>query len=153
MSLRKLALVLALSVVPIGVIGQAAPARDGARPLATEEVKIVTGHGVRKFHVEIARTEAEQALGLMFRTRIPVGTGMIFPMAPPRPVAFWMKNCPVPEDMIFIKPDGRIESIARMTRPNDETPISSGGSISAVLEVAGGTALRMGIKPGDKVVW
>ena len=78
---------------------------------------------------------------------------MIFPETAPHPVGFWMANCPVPEDMIFIKPDGRIEHVARMTRPNDRTPVASGGDVSAVLEVAGGEAKRMGIRAGDRVSW
>ncbi len=116
-------------------------------------VIIRTHRGVQRFVVEVARSPEEQERGLMYRTRIAPHTGMIFPMSPPHTVAFWMKNCPIPEDMIFVSTDGRIESIAQNTKPNSEIPIASGGSVIAVLEVAGGETAKLGIKPGDKVEW
>jgi uncharacterized membrane protein (UPF0127 family) len=116
-------------------------------------LQIDAHHGKRRFDVEVARSDNQQERGLMCRAHLDSNKGMIFPMAQPHPAAFWMKNTMIPLDIIFIKPDGRIESIARNAKPYDLTPLASGGSVSAVLEVAGGTTLRMGIKPGDKVVW
>jgi hypothetical protein len=63
-----------------------------------------------------------------------------------------MKNTYLPLDMIFIKPDGTILSIAERAVPLTETPVPSHGNARAVLEVNGGTAARLGIKPGDKLV-
>lgn len=121
--------------------------------LRTVKLVVRGHHHVEHFVVEVAQSPAEQERGLMYRTKIPHNTGMIFPMDPPHPVAFWMKNCPIPEDMIFVSPDGRIESIAHNTTPFSEQPVASGGSVKAVFEVAGGETNRLGIKPGDKVEW
>ncbi len=151
MKLRSMIWVAALFVLPLGSASQAR--RPDAVTGQSNVVKVITAHGERKFMVEIARTDAEQARGLMFRKHLDADKGMIFPMKPPHPVAFWMENTLIPLDIIFISPDGRIESIKANARPLDTTPLPSGGSVSAVLEVAGGTALRMGIKPGDKFVW
>jgi uncharacterized protein len=62
-----------------------------------------------------------------------------------------MKNTYVSLDMIFIRADGRILSIAENTVPLSEALVSSGGSVRAVLEVIAGTCQKLGIAPGDRV--
>ena len=76
---------------------------------------------------------------------------MLFDFKAEQPVAFWMKNTYVSLDMIFIKADGRILSIAENTEPLSERRVSSGGPVRGVLEVVAGTAKKLGIKPGDRV--
>ena len=105
------------------------------------------------FRVEVARTEREQAKGLMFRTAMGADEGMIFPMDPPRDAAFWMKNTVIPLDIIFIGPDKRILNIAANAEPYSETPLPSAGPVSAVLELNGGRAEQLGIGRGDLVRW
>ena len=105
------------------------------------------------FRVEIARTDREQAMGLMFRKTMGADEGMIFPMDPPRPAAFWMRNTVIPLDIIFIGPDRRVLNIAANAVPHDETPLPSAGPVSAVLELNGGRAAQLGIGPGDLVSW
>ena len=114
---------------------------------------IVTGKGALHYKVELAVTPAQQAKGLMYRTSLPENGGMIFPMTPPRFASFWMKNTLIPLDIIFIRPDHTIESIAANARPQDLTPLESGEPVAAVLEIVGGDAARIGIAPGDKVNW
>jgi hypothetical protein len=67
------------------------------------------------------------------------------------PVAFWMHNTYIPLDMIFIRGDGGILSIAENTEPMSDRLIPSGGPVRAVLELIGGTARKLGIAPGDRV--
>lgn len=105
------------------------------------------------FKVEVARTGAEQSKGLMFRTALGPGEGMIFPMDPPRMAAFWMKNTVIPLDIIFIGADGRILNIAANAEPYSERPLPSVGDVKGVLELRGGRAAELGIVPGDKVSW
>ena len=107
---------------------------------------------VHRFTVEVARSEDQQRHGMMFRTSLAPDRGMIFPYDQPQPVAFWMRNTLIPLDMIFIRADGTIARIATAT-PRDETPVPSGEPVVAVLELAGGRAAELGIKPGDKVEW
>jgi uncharacterized protein len=106
-----------------------------------------------EFKVEIARTPEEQARGLMFRTSLPEFGGMIFPMVPPREASFWMKDTVIALDMIFIRSDGTIARIAANTIPYDLTPVSSGETVVAVLEIAGGRAEALGIAENDRVIW
>lgn len=105
------------------------------------------------FTVEIARTSQQQAMGLMFRTQLAPDAGMIFPFDTAKPASFWMKNTVIPLDIIFVRTDGSIESIAANTVPYSLDPVSSNEPVAAVLELAGGRAAELGIKPGDIVRW
>jgi uncharacterized membrane protein (UPF0127 family) len=120
---------------------------------ATIPLTIQDGSTAHKFHVEVARTSEEQARGLMFRTSLPADGGMIFPFAKPRIASFWMKNTLIPLDMIFIRADGSIDRIAENTIPETLDPVVSGGDVAAVLELAGGTAAKLGIDEDATVTW
>lgn len=108
--------------------------------------------GVHRFTVEVASTPEQQRHGMMFRTEIGPNEGMIFPYDPPQHAGFWMKNTLIPLDIVFIRADGTIARIATAT-PHDETPVPSGEPVAAVLEIAGGRAAELGIRPGDRVEW
>ncbi len=114
-------------------------------------LEIVTKSGVRPFTVELATNDAERERGLMFRKELPEGRGMLFDFKEERAVSFWMRNTFIPLDMIFIRADGRILSIAENTKPRSDALVPSGGPVRAVLEVIGGTAKKLGIAPGDRV--
>lgn len=105
------------------------------------------------FRVELAKTEWEQAKGLMFRTKMGADEGMIFPMDPPRGAAFWMKNTVLPLDILFVGVDGKVSNIAANAKPYDETPLPSVGLAKGVLELNAGRAAQLGIVPGDTVEW
>jgi len=127
-------------------------------PAGTIALTIASANGKHAFTVEVAKTSAEQARGLMYRTDIPKDGGMIFAPyppdgGPPRVASFWMKNTPSPLDIVFIRPDGTIARIAENAVPFDETPIPSGEPVGAVLELNGGRTQELGIAEGDKVTW
>ena len=130
-----------------------APARHSESGLEVVPLTIVSANGRHAFRVEVARTSAEQAKGLMFRTAMGANEGMIFPMEPTRDASFWMKNTVIPLDLVFIGPDRRIESIAANAVPYSLSPIPSKGNVSAVLELNGGRAAQLGLAPGDRVEW
>jgi uncharacterized protein len=87
----------------------------------------------------------------MFRKELPEGQGMLFDFEREQPVSFWMHNTYISLDMIFIRGDGRILSIAENTEPMSDRLVPSGGPVRAVLEVIAGTAGKLGIAPGDRV--
>jgi len=120
---------------------------------AVVPLSIKTAKTTHKFRVEVARTEAEQERGLMFRESLPADGGMIFPMKPPRIASFWMRNTVIPLDMIFIRADGTIARIAADTVPYSLEPVDSGEPVAAVLELAGGKAAALGIAEDDVVTW
>ena len=116
-------------------------------------LSIRTSDAVHGFVVEVAESSAQQAQGLMFRTRLPPDKGMIFPFAEDRVASFWMKNTVIPLDIIFIRRDGTIESIAANTIPYSLDSVRSGEPVATVLEIAAGQAAELGIGPGDIVTW
>ena len=116
-----------------------------------EQIELETASGVKVVQAEIARTPDQQAKGLMFRTTLADDRGMLFPHNPPREVTMWMRNTYISLDMVFIRADGVVHRIAARTDPLSEKVISSQGDVAAVLELAGGAAERLGLKPGDKV--
>jgi uncharacterized membrane protein (UPF0127 family) len=116
-------------------------------------VKVMTAGATHGFAVELADSPAEQARGLMFRTELGDDEGMLFPSVRPQMRSFWMKNTPLPLDIIFIGPDRRILNIAANTVPYSLESVVSAGPAIAVLELRGGRAEELGIEPGDMVEW
>ena len=114
---------------------------------------LATATGEKKIDIEVAVTINEQTHGLMFRTALPDTSGMLFPYSPPRELTMWMKNTYLSLDMVFIRADGIVHRIEARTEPLSETVISSNGAMAAVLELAGGAAERLGLKPGDRVIF
>lgn len=131
----------------------ATPAVHPVSGLQVRPVTVTSGKAAHVFKSELARTSAEQAKGLMFRTAIGDDEGMIFLRNPPDIAAFWMRNTVIPLDIIFIGTDHRILNISANAVPYDETPLPAAGPTLAVLEINGGLAAKLGIKPGDKVEW
>ena len=116
-------------------------------------VSVMSASGTHEFRTELAATPEQQAQGMMYRTGMGPDEAMLFPSAEPTARAFWMKNTPIPLDIIFIGLDGRIANIAAMAEPYSEKQIYSIGSASAVREIAGGRAAELGIKQGDQVTY
>ena len=114
-------------------------------------LEIVGKTGVHVFSVELASNEEQRSRGLMFRKELPEGQGMLFDFQREQEVAFWMKDTPLPLDMIFIRANGRILRIVENTVPFSLQQVPSGGPVRGVLEVIGGTARKLGIAPGDQV--
>jgi hypothetical protein len=149
-----LAMVVALALTGTAARAQVNDDPTGPQPLLPTEPLSITADGgkVYNFTVEMAATPQEQATGEMFRTNIPANAGMLFVWPQPADQAMWMENCPVPEDMVFIAPDGTILAIAENTVPYSTRPVSAGQKEVAVLELQGGITATDGISVGDKVV-
>jgi hypothetical protein len=124
---------------------------DLLRAAEQQTLEIVSKSGVHVFAIELAASNEERARGLMYRKELPEGRGMLFDFSPEQDVSMWMQNTYLSLDMIFIRADGRILTIAENTTPLSERIISSGGHVRGVLEVIAGTAKRLGIAPGDRV--
>jgi uncharacterized membrane protein (UPF0127 family) len=147
-----------LGVVPlVAGIGWAAGAQDKEptrpQPELPKEKLVITRHdGVQHiFNVEMALKPEQQITGLMFRTSVPADGGMLFDWGTPRDSQMWMKNTLAPLDMVFVNQDGTIRSIVENTVPGSLAVIDSRGPVRATLELAAGTAERLGLRVGDKV--
>ena len=138
--------------VPVRVLAAPLGEEEG-RPqhLETTPLVIETADGRRHpFLVELADNEQERRIGLMFRHSLDRRGGMLFHYLTPQRVAMWMKNTLIPLDILFIKANGRVVNIAH-GKPRDLTALPSRGRVLAALELAGGTARRLGIRPGAVV--
>jgi uncharacterized membrane protein (UPF0127 family) len=157
--IRRLPLA-ALALLAAALPGCRAPESPSSPVAATAEsglelipLRIRSAGRSHNFTVEVARTEDQQAQGLMYRQSLAPDRGMLFPFSPPRPASFWMKNTFIPLDMIFIRADGSIARIADNTVPRSLDPVQVGEPVVAVLEIAGGRAAELGISEADRVSW
>ena len=119
--------------------------------LPVERVVIETRTGPRAFKMEIAADDASRALGLMHRTHLAKDAGMLFDFKQTVMTAFWMKDTPLPLDMLFVRADGTISTVAANAVPYSTAEIASAEPIRAVIEINGGLAAKLGIAPGDRV--
>ena len=119
----------------------------------TGTLVLKTDRGDHAYTVEIAEDPGEKARGLMFRRDLPKDRGMIFLYDPPQPTSMWMRNTAIPLDMIFITEQGTVLRIEANTEPFSTDIINSGGETVAVLELNAGEAAKVGLKPGDRVVF
>jgi len=150
MSPRKAVAMRALRLTTLLLFGLLV-AGGPARPASLQTLEIASKTGVHVFSVEVVDNDADRAKGLMFRKELPEGKGMLFDFHSDQNVSFWMENTYIPLDMLFIRGDGRILSIAENTEPLSTRIIPSGGPVRLVLEVIAGTARKLGLAPGDKV--
>lgn len=132
--------------------GATEAARHPTSGLAVIPLTVNSATGAHRFRVEVAATAAEQQKGMMFRTAMAPDEGMIFPNAAPQVRSFWMKNTVIPLDIIYIGPDRRVLNIVTAT-PYSLESLPSSGPVINVLELNGGRAAELGIKPGDAVAW
>lgn len=152
--IRKILLAIAAIVVIVGALGfylgmpQSSADQSMRLPVDPTPLVAETAGGERSFSIEIADDNSERAAGLMFRETMDDDHGMLFVFPETREVAFWMKNTPMPLDLIFIGQDGKIRGILP-GEPFSEAPISPGEPVRFVLELKRGTAEQTGIKDGD----
>jgi uncharacterized membrane protein (UPF0127 family) len=116
-----------------------------------QSLSLVSEKGAYAFKIELAADDKTRMKGLMDRASLGKDRGMLFDLGEDRVANMWMKNTLIPLDMVFIKADGRIAAIAKNTEPMSLAIISSGVRVRAVLEINGGMADTMGLKPGDYV--
>jgi uncharacterized membrane protein (UPF0127 family) len=102
-----------------------------------------------KLLAEIARTDAQRARGLMGRSSLKDGEGMLFVFDRDQILSFWMKNTPLPLSIAYIAYDGRIMEIHDL-KPHDTTTVPSRRSGRYALEVPQGWFDRVGVRIGDR---
>jgi uncharacterized membrane protein (UPF0127 family) len=124
---------------------------DGQTPmiLPTDPTPLVVDgtNGQHRFSIEIANTPEEQEQGLMFRRGMPDDHGMLFAFDHSEPLAFWMKNTPMPLDLVFIGKRGDVKAV-RHGKPFSTDVISPNAPARFVLELKAGIAEKAGISDG-----
>ncbi len=118
-----------------------------------QAISYVTLKG-KTFYVELAETDEQHATGLMFRERMAPDRGMFFIFRGEYMQAFWMKNTLIPLDMLYLDKKFRVVSVQSNVPPCKADPCPSypsSGPAMYVLELNGGTADKLGVKPGDSL--
>ena len=140
--------------IPPPIEGFVAQEHKKKPQLEKTDISILTSNGrSRNYTVELAINPEDQRVGMMFRKKIAPNTGMLFLFDGEETRRFWMKNTLVPLDMLFIRRDGVIHHIHHMAKVKSLKHISSQGKVTAVLEIMGGEAEKLGINIGDRVLY
>lgn len=122
----------------------------------TRDVTLPDG---RVITAELADTPQMMARGLMFRDSLAPNHGMLFMHERPGHYPYWMHNCKIPLDIIWMDSQHRIVEISANTPPCTATADSGcptyGGHAEAqyALELAGGQAKKNGLNIGDTITF
>ncbi|MFQ5569292.1 MAG: DUF192 domain-containing protein [Rhodothermales bacterium] len=111
------------------------------------------GSAIRAIEVEIAENPTARQTGMMNRRSMTLNQGMLFIFRDEAERNFWMKNTPIPLDIIFVNADMKIIHIAKRTRPLSEERVPSNGPAQYVVEVRGGFCDRFGLTEDASIRW
>ena len=116
-----------------------------------QNLMVSTEAGDVVYEVEIADTDPERSAGLMFRVDFPKSRAMLFDFGQTRAVSMWMKNTPLPLDMVFVDETGLVVGVAASTTPQSFHIISAPQPIRYVLEINAGQTTENNIKKGSQL--
>lgn len=114
---------------------------------------VLETHGPRCLLIDIyiASSPQQRAQGLMYIESMAEFEGMYFGYSEPVGIVMWMKNTPLSLDMLFVREDLTIASIAQHTTPLSTERIESQEAVIGVLEMSAGFAERWGADAGTRV--
>jgi len=132
-------------------VGEGPSGLDPSHPTTT--ITLPDGTQIK---AELAVTRDAQTQGMMFRTNLRPGEGMLFPFEEMAPRAFWMFQTLVPLDIIWLDDNKRIVEISANSPPcrtvPDDCPTYGGSAHSTyVLELAAGQAAAHKLTVGSQL--
>ena len=134
-------------------LADSASARQLDRAFDRSTLQIATPDArVHRFKIWVADDAARRARGLMFVEHLDEDSGMLFIYPQVQPVSMWMKNTHIALDMLFVGPDGRVEHVVENAQPLSLDTIESKAAVLGVVELKGGVAARLKIRPGARVI-
>jgi uncharacterized protein len=145
--MRRVGVALLCGLVVLGCRSEAENWPQASLPLAQLGLQAPLGEETVWLTVEVADEEHERALGLMGRRELGPQAGMIFVWPEVAQRNFWMKNTPLPLDMIFSH-RGQVVGVVPWAKPYDETALGVNSPSDMVLEVPGGWAAQHGVGAG-----
>ncbi|WP_455474863.1 DUF192 domain-containing protein [Bartonella sp. B30(2025)] len=148
---KVIPLVLLLFMIMAGVAVIKRPLKIPIHPVP---LVIETKNGPILYKVELAFTSSQSEDGLMYRTDFPRDRAMLFKnqVNNQQEIFMWMKNTPLPLDMIFLNAEGVIVSIVEKTTPFSMDIISSKVPAAFAIEVNAGEVFEKKIQKGQRVV-
>ncbi len=152
----KKILCLVLLLCLAGFAGEGKKARPQYWPLQIGEIFFA--------RLELALNDSERSRGLMYRHELAEDQGMIFVFPQERVLRFWMKNTPLPLDVIFVNRQGVVVAAVHMPPEPPQQPgesdleyesrlptYSSGAAAQIALELRSGMVSQLGLQAGDKI--
>ena len=106
--------------------------------------------GIYQIDAQVAATEEQREIGLMFRKEMPQHEGMLFTFESPSRLCFWMKNTLLPLTAAFLADDGVVINLEDMKPLTTDSHCAS-KPVRYVLEMNKGWFAKRGIKPGTKI--
>jgi uncharacterized membrane protein (UPF0127 family) len=106
--------------------------------------------GMYQIDTQVAQTEAQRQIGLMFRQEMPQHEGMLFVFEQPATQCFWMKNTLLPLTAAFVADDGTIVNLLDM-KPQTTDSHCSAKPVRFVLEMNQGWFAKKGLKAGSRL--
>lgn len=155
---HRRALAFVATIALLGFAGCSSPTSPDAltepllKSFGRSTLQIKTETTTHNFSVYIANSPAQRRQGLMYVEDMPDDAGMLFVYDQPNRVSMWMKNTVMSLDMLFVKSNGVIESIARNTTPGSLKSIAAQDLVCCVLELKAGISDALGLKPGDRLI-
>jgi uncharacterized membrane protein (UPF0127 family) len=142
----------AIIVIALLVSAQSEPPLDLETDF-TQGVLIIAANenACHAFDIYIALTRAQQMQGLMYVRDMPATRGMLFVYREAGMRSMWMKNTFIPLDILFIRGEGTVSSIAKHTEPHSLKSITAIEPVNFVLELNAGLTDSLGIAPGSMV--
>lgn len=127
--------------------------RDPDRPptLPRKKIRFAEAAGQPEVDVEVAHDDTTRQRGLMYRTQLAEGRGMLFSWDAPSRHDFWMHNTCIPLDMLFVAADGTIAGVVEQVPVLNDAPRGVACPSQHVIEVPAGYTRAHGIKAGQRV--
>ena len=107
---------------------------------------------MHSFSVWLADDDARRELGLMYVRKLDANAGMLFVYPSPFKVGRQMKNTFISLDMLFVDAGGKVLQVVERTTPQSLKTIAATSAVVGVIELNAGTAERLRIRPGSRVV-
>jgi uncharacterized protein len=133
--------------------GDAAEAAQLDRVFPRSTMQIATPDArLHNFKIWVADNDQRRGRGLMFVKHIAEDEGMLFIYPQAMRASMWMKNTFIPLDMLFVAADGKVMQVVANTEPQSLKTIESDSDVTAVIELKGGTASKLRIAKGARVM-
>lgn len=140
----------------VGAVGLAVLAAAGSARGVTPRWAVAVLPSGHEFSLEVAADDESRARGYMYRERVGPREGMLFVFDAADRHDFWMKNCRVGLDIVWLDDHLRVvhvaESLAPCPEPGDCPTHVPPSPARFVLEFAAGTARSERLGPGQSVV-
>lgn len=149
---RSFAALLAL-LLATQVSGDTTDAAQLDRAFPRSTMQIATPNArLHTFKIWVADTDQRRARGLMYVKSMADDEGMLFIYPQSVRASMWMKNTFIPLDMLFVAADGKVMHVVENTEPQSLKTIESTSEVIAVIELKGGTAAKLHIAKGARVM-